>query len=218
MRKNETKRIFFCNFFFDSCKKDIKPRTFILFSDILLYASDGVGGLRLSKVFQLSDGLVVSENCGGRTNAFEIRTPQKTFVVIAKDGHSRADWMRTLTAVVDRAARKAAEAAALSASQREAAEAALRQHAGEEGDEAASSGDAKSAERRTSTALDLSSVGESQSRPTSPPLTPRGGEAAPLWMSDNASSECVLCQRRFGLVVRRHHVRLSFHPDRAVAS
>ena len=49
----------------------------MLFNDILLYAADGVGGLRLSKVFPLSDGLVVSENTGGKENAFQISTPQK---------------------------------------------------------------------------------------------------------------------------------------------
>jgi hypothetical protein len=88
------------------CKKDVKPRHFYLFNDMLLYANDTMGQLRLSKVFPIAEGLSIGEST--RERAFQIITPKKSFLVIAADNHKRADWIRALQSVVKRdAARKA---------------------------------------------------------------------------------------------------------------
>jgi WD40 repeat protein len=175
------------------CKKDVKPRSFYLFSDMLMYANDTMGQLRLSKVFMLADGLQIGEST--RERAFQIITPKKSFVVIAADNHKRADWIRALQGAIQReAARKnaleleAAAAAAASLAAQAAAAAAVAAAAAAAA--AAALGGSETASAGAATAASSGSV------------------SAPVWVSDKERSDCMLCQRRFTkLTTRRHHCR-----------
>eukprot|EP00732_Lithocolla_globosa_P002338 Lithocolla_globosa_v1_NODE_1510_length_2521_cov_10.159773.p1 type:complete len:669 gc:universal NODE_1510_length_2521_cov_10.159773:510-2516(+) len=180
------------------CRKTNKPRYFILFSDMILYASYlGAGLLFFRDEFSLESIRVntfkMSDNReNSHDYAFSISSPSKSFVVIAPDLETQEKWMQIIqqTANIAKERKKTLKIG----------------HNKEENssDSFSSSGDLISSSSCCSSSH--SSVYLSSSDSLHQKSLP-GEHVAPVWIQDSDAKVCMDCNTPFSLLRRRHHCR-----------
>lgn len=77
------------------CRKEVKERWFVLFSDLLIYASFDPARLAM-KSEQLHLDRTSISTANSRPHAFSIRSEQKSFVVFAADEQEKLEWMKAI--------------------------------------------------------------------------------------------------------------------------
>jgi len=185
---------------------------FHLFSDMLCYSSITVQGkfklhrklplLTLQVLDTGNSGVAAPPPTGaeqgnvaiGATGYdLEIRSPQKSFVVTAKDAAERDAWLEEIQLAVQAEAKRHANSPAAAAAGGAAAS----------GSQGAAAGAGQGAAGVPDSSAGGSSVRESVL------LSPAGAAsaAAPLWVKDSSTDTCPLCSKKFTLLFRRHHCR-----------
>ena len=93
------------------CRKEIKPRFFFLFNDVLVYGSKtATGALGSQHVIKLSE-MSVNESCTytdksitseitGLPHAFQINSPEKSFHVYAATEDEKRSWIKDIRAQI----------------------------------------------------------------------------------------------------------------------
>jgi RhoGEF domain/FYVE zinc finger/SOS1/NGEF-like PH domain len=169
------------------CRKEVKPRYFFLFNDILIYAgindaattAVGAGGLyRFHRAMplrytQVSD---VPTRAGGRQHAFQVLSKEKSFSVYARDDDEKGEWLRDLQKTIGDAVSGASSSDAAAKFISSAPAAASR---------------ADTADAATSSAPD----------------TAAAAAPAPVWIPDKDRKTCMICDMKFTTLKRRHHCR-----------
>jgi len=162
------------------CRKTPKPRQFFLFSDVLVYAQTNPNKkFTLSRMLKLAD-LRIRDLPDSTTysNAFEITSPEKSFVVYTANPQEKTDWVSEIN-----------EAILKELSRRET----LRRETGINA-QFTTRGDSGSS---SATAEDI------YGGMVTGAIT---GEA-PIWIPDGDAESCMLCKTHFNIVKRRHHCR-----------
>ena len=86
------------------CRSKDKRYTFFLFSDLFVYASTRFGKLHVHQQLPLRSMRIVdiSNKLFVRRNAFDIKSPVKSFVVMADSPEEKIEWVRELTRAISR--------------------------------------------------------------------------------------------------------------------
>jgi len=162
------------------CRKTPKPRQFFLFNDVLVYAQ-----LCPNKKYILSRMLKLVDirirdipDSTTYSNAFEITSPEKSFIVYVANPQEKIDWVSEIN-----------EAILKEISRRET----LRRESGINM-QFAGRGDSGSS---SATAEDISGG----------MITGAITGEAPIWIPDNDAESCMICKAHFNLLKRRHHCR-----------
>lgn len=88
-------------------RKELQPRTFILFTDVLLYCSSfGHNQLKLIMEMPLAGMIVQHPDSQDLTNEFTIISTRRSFLVNASSPKEREDWIAALTSAIEEVTKK----------------------------------------------------------------------------------------------------------------
>ncbi|XP_064604770.1 FYVE, RhoGEF and PH domain-containing protein 5-like [Liolophura sinensis] len=77
-------------------RKEMQPRMFFLFSDVLLYATPMAGGYKLNNVLSLTSMKVGDENQEDYKNEFSIISIQRSFTLATRTAEEKEEWLSAL--------------------------------------------------------------------------------------------------------------------------
>ena len=186
---------------------------FHLFSDMLIYSSVNVQGkyklhrkLPLMTLQILDTGGVAGSISGGFGAAsptaaleLEIRSPQKSFVVVARNRAEKEAWLEDVQLAIRAEAKRKATGGVVIAAGVAAASA----------NGSAAPGAGAAADKNATAAGGAPGLmSAAASSPSSSSSSAAGATAAPLWAKDHTSENCTICTKKFTLWNRRHHCRV----------
>ncbi|KAK7481794.1 hypothetical protein BaRGS_00026941, partial [Batillaria attramentaria] len=82
-------------------RKEMQPRMFFLFSDVLLYTTPSTGGYRLNNILPLNGMKVVAPKLDEFKNEFSIISTQRSLTVAASTPDEREAWLTALYNAMD---------------------------------------------------------------------------------------------------------------------
>lgn len=82
-------------------RKEMQPRMFFLFNDVLLYTTPSASGYRLNNILPLNGMKVVPPKLEEFKNEFNIISTQRSFTVAASTPEERENWLRALWNAID---------------------------------------------------------------------------------------------------------------------
>ncbi|XP_071084148.1 FYVE, RhoGEF and PH domain-containing protein 6-like isoform X2 [Haliotis cracherodii] len=83
-----------------SSRKELQPRMFYLFNDVLLYTTPVAGGYRLNNILPLTGMKVCTPQQEAFSNEFSIISVQRSFTVAASTLEERDAWLKALTSAI----------------------------------------------------------------------------------------------------------------------
>ncbi|XP_046357623.2 FYVE, RhoGEF and PH domain-containing protein 6-like isoform X4 [Haliotis rufescens] len=83
-----------------SSRKELQPRMFYLFNDVLLYTTPVAGGYRLNNILPLTGMKVCTPQQEAFSNEFSIISVQRSFTVAASTLEERDEWLKALTSAI----------------------------------------------------------------------------------------------------------------------
>ncbi|XP_046583050.1 LOW QUALITY PROTEIN: FYVE, RhoGEF and PH domain-containing protein 1-like, partial [Haliotis rubra] len=83
-----------------SSRKELQPRMFYLFNDVLLYTTPVTGGYRLNNILPLTGMKVCTPQQEAFSNEFSIISVQRSFTVAASTPEERDEWLKALTSAI----------------------------------------------------------------------------------------------------------------------
>ncbi|ESO90485.1 hypothetical protein LOTGIDRAFT_123253, partial [Lottia gigantea] len=87
-------------------RKELQPRMFFLFNDVLLYTVSVASGYKLNQILPVSGMKVSKPLAEDFKNEFSILSVQRSFTVAASTPEERDDWLKTLSNVIEEAAQR----------------------------------------------------------------------------------------------------------------